>query len=279
VNECQFVKRIESSELENLTACLGSFIPGCGGVREASGFLTPTGAKVSLLGVKHIANSVAALVNKLGIVLPSIVSRGLDQKCDAAEEISRVFNCHGSDKCVSHDYQLVYAEVFKQMPKEQKLSILEVGLGTQNRSLPSHMHTIFKPGSSLRALKELFPSADVFGADIDRDILFQEDRITTAYVDQLDFGSFAVMQRAFGNPVYDLVIEDGLHSITASLNTLVFALSVTRQNGFIVLEDLTNYDDSWRIITAALLACGHNAELVNSNGLCLVVQVTGRRFV
>lgn len=38
----------------------------------------------------------------------------------------------------------------------------------------------------ISARRELFPHALVYGADIDRDILFEEDRIKTFYCNQLD---------------------------------------------------------------------------------------------
>lgn len=255
-----------------LTECLHSFIPGCGGVRGNDGRLTAIGQQVSLRGAKHLISGVEKLVETLGIALPAVTHAASNADCALAAELRHLFNSCGSDKCVSHNYQFVYADVFKQLDRVGKLNLLEVGLGTQNKNLASHMYTIFSPCASLRALREFFPEAQIFGADIDRDILMQEERIKTAYVDQLDFHTFASMQAELGNPAYDLVIEDGLHSITASLNTLVFALQHTKENGFIVLEDLTDQQGFWRMAAGLLNFCGHAAKLIESNGLCLVLQ-------
>ena len=39
----------------------------------------------------------------------------------------------------------------------------------------------------MRALRDYFPNANIFGADIDKNILFNDqNRIKTFYVDQLD---------------------------------------------------------------------------------------------
>ena len=43
-----------------------------------------------------------------------------------------------------------------------------------------------KPGASLRVWRDYFPNAIIYGADIDKDILFAEERIKTFYIDQLD---------------------------------------------------------------------------------------------
>ena len=43
-----------------------------------------------------------------------------------------------------------------------------------------------KPGASLRVFRDYFLNAKIYGADIDKNILFTSDRIFTYYVDQLD---------------------------------------------------------------------------------------------
>ena len=42
----------------------------------------------------------------------------------------------------------------------------------------------YNPGSSLRALRDYFPNANIFGADIDKNIVNDQNRIKTFYVDQ-----------------------------------------------------------------------------------------------
>ena len=43
-----------------------------------------------------------------------------------------------------------------------------------------------RPWACVRGWRDLSPNALVYGADIDRNILFEEDRIKTFYCDQLD---------------------------------------------------------------------------------------------
>jgi hypothetical protein len=106
----------------------------------------------------------------------------------APTKVCRVMTKYGSDKGRAHNYTTVYAALLKGR-YNQPLRILELGLGTNNVNLPSNMGEFGVPGASLRGWRELFPHAVVFGADVDRGILFQEDRIKTFYCDQLDRSS------------------------------------------------------------------------------------------
>ena len=125
-----------------------------------------------------------------------------------------------------------------------KLNILEIGLGTNNPTLVSSMGSGGRPGASLYAFKQYLPNANIYGADIDKNILFNEERINTCYVDQLDIKTFDNIKNTFGNIKYDLIIDDGLHSIGANLNTLLFALNNIKINGWIIIEDI-HIPDNW----------------------------------
>ena len=123
--------------------------------------------------------------------------------------------------------------------RDQPLLIFELGLGTNNPKLSSTMGVNGRPGASLRGWRELFPHALVYGADIDRDILFEEDRIKTFYCDQLDsvairdLWSQAVLQGGM-----DIIIEDGLHTFEANTSFLDGSLERLRPGGFYVIEDI-----------------------------------------
>jgi 23S rRNA U2552 (ribose-2'-O)-methylase RlmE/FtsJ len=100
-----------------------------------------------------------------------------------------------------------------------ELNILEIGLGTNNPILVSSMGSLGRPGASLYAFAEYLPNANIYGADIDENILFKSNRIKTSYVDQLNSNTFDEMSNNFSNVKYDLIIDDGLHSDEAVLNT------------------------------------------------------------
>ena len=95
-----------------------------------------------------------------------------------------------------------------------------------------------KPGASLRAWKDIFTNSTIFGADLDEGILFSEDRIETYPVDQMNPGSFDHLYSNCGSKDFDLIIDDGLHSPLANLNTLYFGLEHINVNGWVVIEDI-----------------------------------------
>jgi len=150
-----------------------------------------------------------------------------------------------SDKSTCHNYHIMYSFIFNKL--SANINILEIGLGTNNPNLVSTMHSWGRPGASLYAFREYLPNANIYGADIDKDILFESDRIKTCYVDQLDSTSFENISNNFGNIKYDLIIDDGLHSIGANFNTLLFALNSVNDNGWIVIEDI-RIIENWKSI-------------------------------
>ena len=165
----------------------------------------------------------------------------------APTKMCRVMTKYGSDKGHgSHNYTTVYSALFKGL-RDQPLRIFELGLGTNNPGLASNVGVNGLPGASLRGWRELFPNAVVYGADIDRDILFQEDRIRTFYCDQLDQ---AAIRELWSQPDLhggmDIIIDDGYHSVEAGLSFLDGSLDQLRPGGIYVVEDIRqDLVDEW----------------------------------
>ena len=157
----------------------------------------------------------------------------------APTEMCRVMTWFGSDKGSGiHNYTTVYSAIFGKL-LEQPLRIFELGLGTNNPQLISSMGVNGHPGASLRGWRELFPRALVYGADIDRDILFEEDRIKTFYCDQRD--SVAIRD-LWSQPDLqggaDIIIDDGLHTFEGGISFLDGSLEHLRPGGFYAIEDI-----------------------------------------
>ena len=160
-----------------------------------------------------------------------------------SSNLGEILKENRSDKSTTHNYHHIYSYILNEITTE-KLNILEIGLGTNDPTLVSSMGSGGRPGASLYAFKQYLPNANIYGADIDKNILFNEERINTCYVDQLDIKTFDNIKNTFGNIKYDLIIDDGLHSIGANLNTLLFALNNIKINGWIVIEDI-HIPDNW----------------------------------
>ena len=147
------------------------------------------------------------------------------------------FKFYGSDKGSNNGYWPVYTLLLEKYI-DKNIRLLEIGLGTNNPKLISCMDHRYKCGGSLRAFRDYLPNANVFGGDVDRNCLFNEERIRTCYVDQLDYETFNSLHSNFDNKKFDFIIDDGLHSITANLGTLIFAMQNINNGGTIVIEDI-----------------------------------------
>jgi SAM-dependent methyltransferase len=159
-----------------------------------------------------------------------------DEKCEA---LGKVLRENRSDKSTTHNYHVLYSHIIEKLGgKDAPLNILEVGLGTNNPSLVSSMGVGGRPGASLYAFREYLPNSKIYGCDIDKEILFEDERIKTSFVDQLELSTFSEASNKFGNLKYDLVIDDGLHSIGANINTLIFGLENLKPGGWVVIEDI-----------------------------------------
>ena len=123
-----------------------------------------------------------------------------------------------------HSYSNYYFSIFNHFKDNVKL-VFECGLGTSY-------------GASLRVWRDYFKNAQIYGADIDKDILFQEDRIKTYYVDQLNTPSIETMWKNIGIHNFDIIIDDGLHTTDANINLFINSFNKLKKNGIYIIEDV-----------------------------------------
>lgn len=165
----------------------------------------------------------------------------------APTEMCWVQTRHGSDKGRSwHNYTAVYASLLDSR-RNQPMRIFELGLGSNNPDLPATMGGTGTPGGSLRGWRELFPRAHIYGADFDRDVLFEKDRIKTYYCDQLDP---AAIRDLWSQPELqggmDVILDDGLHTFEANVSFLDGSLAQLRPGGIYIVEDIVRKSiDDW----------------------------------
>jgi hypothetical protein len=176
-------------------------------------------------------------------------------------ELAALFRQFGSDKATTHDYYRIYNSV---LHRDAKLNILEIGLGTNNIDVPSNMGLWGKPGASLRAFRDWAPNGKIYGADVDRRVLFDEPRISTFWVDQTDRASLSSLVSQLGQVKFDLIIDDGLHLPHANINTLTALLPLLAASGTFVVEDIEHrFEDIWRL-AGALIDSRYDSRLVET---------------
>jgi hypothetical protein len=161
--------------------------------------------------------------------------------------LCELMNKYGSDKgqyanynC--HNYTSFYHALFSRV-RNQPLHIFELGLGTHHLDVPSNMGPNGNPGASLRAWRDYFPNAQIYGADIDTRILFQEERIQTFACDQNSPESIAALWSThFPTTSFDILIEDGLHTFEANVCFFENSIHKLQEKGVYIIEDI-HFDD------------------------------------
>jgi hypothetical protein len=188
---------------------------------------------------------------------------------DRANQFKALCDQYGSDKALSHNYQYLYGPILKD--RERVTAVLEIGLGTNNADVVSNMGQHGRPGASLRAFRDFLPNALIFGADVDRRILFQEERIKTYFVDQTDLASFAELEGATAQE-FDLIIDDGLHAPNANIAVLIFGLKKLKVGGWLVVEDIPARAAAVWHVVSALLPETYQTQLIQT-AMALVFAV------
>jgi hypothetical protein len=159
-------------------------------------------------------------------------------------ELCKIMGECGSDKgnyhikTSWHNYTLLYSKILSNI-RYDNLRIFELGLGTNNINIKSNMGKDGKPGASLYGWSIYCPNSQIFGADIDKNILFQTDRIKTYYCDQLDA---QIIKEMWSNPElnepFDIIIEDGLHEFEANVTFFENSIHKLKQGGYYIIEDI-----------------------------------------
>ena len=190
------------------------------------------------------------------------------------QELKKLMDFYGSDKGGinnHHNYTQYYSEIFSGKKKNIK-NFLEIGLGTNNIKLASNMGVEGKPLASLRAWRDYFPNGDIYGADIDRNILMNEDRIKTFYVDQTKPETIKELFKNMGVEKFDVILEDGLHEFNANICFFENSIKYLDDDGIYIIEDVY-YKDEEKFISYfknksynfSLINLYHDKNISNNN--------------
>lgn len=168
-----------------------------------------------------------------------------DEKKSTA--LCEIMGRNGSDKGHQdiikswHNYTIFYYNIFKNIQFDS-LRIFELGIGTNNTNIPSNMGKHGRPGASLYGWSEFFTNSKIYGADIDKEILFSTNRIKTYYCDQTNPNIIKNMwdKPELQNELFDIIIEDGLHKFSANVCFFENSIHKLNKNGYYIIEDISN---------------------------------------
>ena len=167
-------------------------------------------------------------------------------------DLDHLFYKYGSDKGGKvrsrflgwnhHNYGQIYDDLFSKF-RDKKFNFLEIGIGSLDPKIKSSLPKYSNSGASLRAFRDYFSKANIFGCDIDKKVLFKEKRIRTFYLDQTsksDVKKFFVNL----NKNFLIIIDDGLHTFEANINFFEVAinyLAYARGDSVYIIEDINEF--------------------------------------
>lgn len=121
----------------------------------------------------------------------------------------------------SHLFTKIYDSYLFEKRNEVK-KVLEIGIGQ---------------GGSLRMWRDYFPNAEVYGIDIDSNVMFKEDRITTFIVNQGIRAHLEGLLKTTGGD-FDVIIDDGSHMIEHQQISFGYLFKYLKSGGLYIIEDL-----------------------------------------
>ena len=192
--------------------------------------------------------------------------------------VKEIFNNWGSDKSSKHNYEIIYAEFKKTIKTSSR--ILEIGCGSNDPEIRHAMSPDYIPLSSLQALREIYQTENIEGADIDVKLEINND-FKVHYLDQFKRETLEEISKSF-KLGFDLIIDDGVHDISANYLTLMYFYKMLNPQGKYVIEDVPNsLIESWSfllqefdIMEMEVLSAGVGNEInsaQNLNSECAIV--------
>lgn len=160
--------------------------------------------------------------------------------------LCRLFHRYGSDKCpqIFHSYSEHYHALLSDR-RTRIRNVLEIGIGSIDLMKPI-VGPRYVPGASLRAWRDYFPHAQIYGLDIDTQAFFADERITCLHADQSSSDSLAravdSIFRSNGNARFDLIIDDGSHLISDMITSYNALHEHLNAGGLYIIEDIKKQD-------------------------------------
>lgn len=152
--------------------------------------------------------------------------------------LEELFQLHQTDKGI-HGYHTLYEELLP-LPTTVS-SVLEVGIGTLDPEATSTtagwFPETYRPGASLRAWRDHFPNAVVWGLDPAPDCMIEgEERIVTKLCDSTN--RLQVDMCLLPDQEFDLIVDDGDHFHESQTATLANLWAHVKPGGWYVIEDV-----------------------------------------
>lgn len=198
----------------------------------------------------------------------------------AEESLETIFEQYGTDKQADfHGYVHAYSMLLGPW-RHHVQSLLEVGIGTVNHSFAANMGTKrnYSTGASLYSWRRYLPNARIVGLDLDAAAAAaaadKSLRIEAYGVDTTSGPALAALDLTNGGrSLFDVVIDDGLHTWKGQQQTLTNLWPLVRPGGFYFIEDVV-----WGDLTKHATPGGRNPVIDATNPRALAILREGGAY-
>lgn len=161
-------------------------------------------------------------------------------------ELCKIAYKYGSDKCpqLKHAYTPFYYGLLKNRRRSIK-KVLELGIGHYRNMQQVEM--IYDPGlkryyhrgASLKMWRDFFPNAQIYGADIVPEAIFEGERIKTYLCDERKKEDLVKLIKNTGSDI-DLVVDDASHHVDDQIFASQTLLPLLQKNIIYIIEDVNH---------------------------------------
>jgi hypothetical protein len=156
-------------------------------------------------------------------------------------------NLHGTDKGTigptsfwpGSNYTDVY-EAYLHPLRSRPIDLLEIGLGVKGERWQTYIANGRNAagGASVKMWSDYFPQARIYGIDVNPAGYLDDDRVTTAIVDQGDRDELEAFLASLGDVSFDLIVDDGSHRPDHQQISLSVLFPRLKPGGLYFIEDL-----------------------------------------
>jgi len=195
-----------------------------------------------------------------------------------------LFEKYGGDK-IESGYSKLYASIFSDV-KDKEIKHLEIGLGTLVPDVPSSFFQVprfypqYQPSNCLRVWRDYFINGKIYGIDVQEDCIIEEDRIKTFLGSSTDK---EFCDSTFGKETFDIILDDGLHTAEAQIETFRNFFNRLNDDGYYIIEDIVGGGDGISVFEKyhdeIMSHIGEHEFIYRGNFLCVRKNYTKRGSV
>lgn len=159
-------------------------------------------------------------------------------------ELCKLGYKYGTDKCpqLKHSYTPFYYKLLNGRRKSIK-KVLELGIGHYRNM--QNVEMIYDPGlkryyhrgASLKMWRDFFPNAQIFGADIHPETIFEDERIKTYLCDERKKEDLVKLIENTGSDI-DVFIDDASHHVDDQIFASQTLLPLLKKDVIYIIEDV-----------------------------------------